>query len=1078
MPRQDGKPTFRLTEVLGPKSQIMFAIISLYSTSVSWIYEFFDPCTPVIMVAQPDSSGQARIKNFLPNWVMTVPFLRNGHGCQHMKAVWLQGIPPRPQPGPHDPKITDDFPSIMQHVLRAVNVRDALTNMLAHEHPNLPLQLIGDLCSKWDWSKVKVKLIPSIAGKHEGWPRVVQSGHPRLIKALRDFGLRTGKGKAAKEPAIECQGSSIGTYSTRWLNEFYYSTRGESAEDWLPTSANLANQWEGTRFPRELFYDSNSAGGKVLMHTKMIIATFRPRSTPFSVPSSSKKPPAATSFKGKGKSNAVPITISDSKTESESEDDSGGVDASPKEPIGWAYVGSHNFTPSAWGTLSGSRHRVDYVALVPQNVSHELGILFPLYNEKEVERVSCFRRPPRKDKTTLTMKTGNHASASVSATGLPLSNFCFIALTANTSGIEYRAGKGGRSPGNKHSLDILPELSQSLGKAATLTADDEKHKYLSKDKQENLSQRRWVAKIHIWRHECIPDLSGSYGTRRKVTFPARLVVPTPQSPKSGSREGRQEQNGVVGALVVYNLFTLVTLDSNTPLSLQKDCLIENHAMYIRRLVSGSKARLKDDELGTDLVLSILLRFSLLDEPNHCRGFSATGLESIYRNRRADVQRFLSARHGQDFWVFNFCPTTENSYDESVFDGRRPTVPIHVVGHERDASVAFRFRYQSSGVALTPTIHAQTAGKGRSGTLACAYLLSCPLSPAPPELDTRLTLRIADFIRNVDTAKPTSSTFEDAEVETMQATTDSWSQKESDLTRDWTMVRTVSEPPRDRIEQVLDLYTTRRMKPTVRQLPLRTPKLGVSIPNEQRWACHPTQKEVWDYANVAAGRSKSRVQRTQLRGNSGGRAWASLTRYDDDLVGQLSELSPCQTPEAPRTFKDGHWVREKIMSTATVEVSWNGSMSVVHPSPSDTRVQVDPIMHPHQTITAVFITDVRQRCPGLFISSLRQHLPQRMRMGNSLVDLNISMVRCTHWSAGRFKVAVSDDRCVLYWFHLTARDDVFGCHTIAMLSMAVFLYLPHIIGANTPKRSRDVSVFGIRPCPIQFIVQLGLGYRST
>ena len=26
----------------------------------------------------------------------------------------------------------------------------------------------------------------------------------------------------------------------------------------------------------------------------------------------------------------------------------------PKKPIGWAYVGSHNFTPSAWGTLSGS----------------------------------------------------------------------------------------------------------------------------------------------------------------------------------------------------------------------------------------------------------------------------------------------------------------------------------------------------------------------------------------------------------------------------------------------------------------------------------------------------------------------------------------------------------------------------------------------------------------------------------------------------------------------------------------------------------------------------------------------------
>jgi tyrosyl-DNA phosphodiesterase-1 len=26
----------------------------------------------------------------------------------------------------------------------------------------------------------------------------------------------------------------------------------------------------------------------------------------------------------------------------------------PPQPYGWAYIGSHNFTPSAWGTLSGS----------------------------------------------------------------------------------------------------------------------------------------------------------------------------------------------------------------------------------------------------------------------------------------------------------------------------------------------------------------------------------------------------------------------------------------------------------------------------------------------------------------------------------------------------------------------------------------------------------------------------------------------------------------------------------------------------------------------------------------------------
>ncbi|KAI6045252.1 hypothetical protein EDC04DRAFT_3086919 [Pisolithus marmoratus] len=49
----------------------------------------------------------------------------------------------------------------------------------------------------------------------------------------------------------------------------------------------------------------------------------------------------------------------------------------------------------------------------------------------------------------------------------------------------------------------------------------------------------------------------------------------------------------------------------------------------------------------------------------------------------------------------------------------------------------------------------------------------------------------------------------------------------------------------------------------------------------------------------------------------------------------------------------------------------------------------------------------------------------MRMGKPLPDRNISTVRCTDWSAGRFKVAVRDVRCVLCWFHLTVRDDVFG-----------------------------------------------------
>ncbi|OAX34687.1 phospholipase D/nuclease [Rhizopogon vinicolor AM-OR11-026] len=431
VPREDGKPTFRLTEVLGPKSDISFVIISSYSTSVSWIYEFFEPSTPVIIVAQPDQSGQATIKNVLPNWVMTVPFLRGGRGCQHMKfmltgrlrvvistanlidydwrdienAVWLQDLPLRPASIQHDPKVIDDFPSIMQTVLRAVNVRPALANMLANDHPNLPLQTINDLRMKWDWSKVKVKLVPSIAGKHEGWPHVILTGHTRLMKAVRDMGLRTGKGKAAKDLVVECQGSSIGIYSTQWLNEFHWSARGESAEDWLDEKTKRTklpwppvkivfpslktvrdsvlgelgggtmfcrtSQWEGSKFPRELFYDSNSAGGRVLMHTKMIIATYPQKKSLF-----------GTSSQLKGKERE----LSDSETEPESDD----IEIQ-NDPIGWAYVGSHNFTPSAWGTLSGSGFNP-----VLNVINYELGIIFPLYDEKDVERVSCFKRPARK----------------------------------------------------------------------------------------------------------------------------------------------------------------------------------------------------------------------------------------------------------------------------------------------------------------------------------------------------------------------------------------------------------------------------------------------------------------------------------------------------------------------------------------------------------------------------------------------------------------------------------------------------------------------------------------------------------
>lgn len=70
------------------KSQIELAIISTYALQLSWIYTFFSPSTPVVLVTQPAPSenGSATIKQVLPNWIRVTPFLRGGRGVMHMKV--------------------------------------------------------------------------------------------------------------------------------------------------------------------------------------------------------------------------------------------------------------------------------------------------------------------------------------------------------------------------------------------------------------------------------------------------------------------------------------------------------------------------------------------------------------------------------------------------------------------------------------------------------------------------------------------------------------------------------------------------------------------------------------------------------------------------------------------------------------------------------------------------------------------------------------------------------------------------------------------------------------------------------
>jgi len=186
------------------------------------------------------------------------------------------------------------------------------------------------------------------------------------------------------------------------MNEFYDSARGVAGEKWtwlgrpsmrkslpyppvkvlFPSLSTVQNSvkgklgggtmfclrktWQAASFPKELFHDSNSKRGGILMHTKMVLGTWEDDKN--------------------SKKKADPY---------DSEDDVVLVDKSApqrrKDIVGWCYVGSHNFTPSAWGTISGST----FEPVLNIN-NFELGVVFVVKSKEEADDVVSWERPPRK----------------------------------------------------------------------------------------------------------------------------------------------------------------------------------------------------------------------------------------------------------------------------------------------------------------------------------------------------------------------------------------------------------------------------------------------------------------------------------------------------------------------------------------------------------------------------------------------------------------------------------------------------------------------------------------------------------
>ncbi|KAJ7076063.1 phosphatases II [Mycena belliarum] len=325
--------------------------------------------------------------------------------------------------------------------------------------------------------------------------------------------------------------------------------------------------------------------------------------------------------------------------------------------------------------------------------------------------------------------------------------------------------------------------------------------------------------------------------------------------------------------------------------------------YIRRLVSGNKARFKDSALNLELDLVYVTDRVII------MGFPAEGFESFYRNNRADAKRFLEHRHGANFWVFNFCPMSENSYSSAFFDGRVSRYPFPDHHAPPLAILPLAAREMTQWLDGAPerviVLHCK-AGKGRSGTLACTYLLSLvqPTLGGSQEGARDLAEEVMQAVEEEEGAEqPALPTLTESPAAPEPPAADA------------------PKPPpsfTDALNGVLDLHTSKRMKPVAAH---EKAKPGVSIPSQRRWLhywaqllAHEAPHHLWTVpAPPAAQRPKVRLTRITVRmreagavklnlvraatavldrtslakpGAGGGPVWVSLARYDDAFVGLL------------------------------------------------------------------------------------------------------------------------------------------------------------------------------------------------
>ncbi|KAL7419116.1 Telomerase protein component 1 [Cryptotrichosporon argae] len=282
------------------------------------------------------------------------------------------------------------------------------------------------------------------------------------------------------------------------------------------------------------------------------------------------------------------------------------------------------------------------------------------------------------------------------------------------------------------------------------------------------------------------------------------------------------------------------------------------------------------------------------------GYPATGFEGLYRNKRRDVLRFINARHGDKWWVWNL---HKERLERAARAEAKTGTPVEdkqdgwvLVGEGTD--VAQVATTDEGGATLERPVSPQPRPASVAGSTSSSTTTISRPSPPP-------SARIHVITRQAGSYDPIDVGDEDDEAQRGQ--------------RD----------RRDgRVDEVFRLHSSRRMKPT-------STGRGVSIPSQRRWCRYVHMLYTGQAPPCYFSDTPSRIRLASVTlllrpamgwmkpvtslvfgsgGTGEGKACATIARYDDGYVEKLRQRGGGQGLEENITqggMEDDRWDRRKM-----------------------------------------------------------------------------------------------------------------------------------------------------------------------